>query len=408
MNRFYVYISKITKCEITYDVLKTELISENKSYYHMKLYECDDIFLLKIDKISKNLHSLIESVDVIIHNIDYVVILKNTLEVICYREIPIFLENNDYILNNWEKLDIYTNYIGAYVSVIGYNNKKYCVTTCRTTPLSLLETNKCLFNIFKDVPIEENSYADFIIISGKLKKMVSSVYPDRTVVEIKKNDKIVCKKVNFSCPDELFFELEEIEIIDSINKRLSIAGYVFHNRETDEILFTETKIYRNINSKLPLFDNCDISYIELYKNDKLTEIVTYMSFYPSEIIKRINLSLKTIAKELLNLYHMTRNKENKELYGILPQSYKHMIYMIHKIFIEARNKETVIPMDEFDEKKTISFEDIYLFVKKSNIDNILDIYRDRNDLINKAMDFKDKKIFHTDCIHTTTQIKLMF
>lgn len=123
MNRFYVYISKITKCEITYDVLKTELISENKSYYHMKLYECDDIFLLKIDKISKNLHSLIESVDVIIHNIDYVVILKNTLEVICYREIPIFLENNDYILNNWEKLDIYTNYIGAYVSVIGYNNK---------------------------------------------------------------------------------------------------------------------------------------------------------------------------------------------------------------------------------------------------------------------------------------------
>ena len=90
---------------------------------------------------------------------------------------------------------------------------------------------------------------------------------------------------------------------------------------------------------MPYYSNINKCFIDLYKNDNLCFIINYMSQYTSEIINRVNSSIKTLSKEILNIYHFTRNKENSELYNILSNNYKTILFDIHKIFIYFRKNE---------------------------------------------------------------------
>jgi hypothetical protein len=152
-----------------------------------------------------------------------------------------------------------------------------------------------------------------------------------------------------------------------------------------------------------------------------------MSPYPSDIIKRVNFSIKTLSREFLNIYHVTRKKANAELYNILSNNYRTILFDLHKIFIYTRKSEegvvtkinNIINSDEeFNEKKSLNHDIIYKYLKKINIGLLCDIFIDRIELLNKIqnitidmnnvrMNCNEFKILFTDCIHTKTMSHLL-
>ena len=161
--------------------------------------------------------------------------------------------------------------------------------------------------------------------------------------------------------------------------------------------------------------NINKAYLELYKNDNLKFIINYMSPYSQEIIKRVNLSIKTLSKEFLNIYHITRKKLNPDLYNILSNNYKTILFDLHKIFIYTRKQENNDEnSDEFFMiKKSLTHDIIYKYLKKININLLTQIYIDRLQLINDIptikididnmkFDTNEFKILFNDCINTKT------
>ena len=122
-----------------------------------------------------------------------------------------------------------------------------------------------------------------------------------------------------------------------------------------------------------------------------------------------------ISKEFLNIYHITRKKSNSELYNILSNNYKTILFDLHKIFIMVRqNEKNIENSDEFFFiKKSLNHEIIYKYLKKININLLSQIYIDRLQLIenmskikididNMKFDTNDFKILFNDCINTKT------
>ena len=62
-----------------------------------------------------------------------------------------------------------------------------------------------------------------------------------------------------------------------------------------------------------------IGYLQLYQKDLLLNYLPFESDYSVDILKRINISLKTISEEILNLYYFINNSNN--IFDILPDIY---------------------------------------------------------------------------------------
>ena len=142
----------------------------------------------------------------------------------------------------------------------------------------------------------------------------------------------------------------------------------------------------------------------MYKSDNLNFIINYITLYPSEIIKRINLSFKTLAKEYLNLYHLTRKKGHPEIYDQLDTDNRKILYELHNKFILARNDE-IKSDEEFIDKKSLNVDIVYKYIKRIELNILEHIYLNRNELIKKIKSvFNDEnfKIFIEDCINTKT------
>ena len=134
-----------------------------------------------------------------------------------------------------------------------------------------------------------------------------------------------------------------------------------------------------------------------------------MSQYTSESINRINNSIRTLSKEILNIYHFTRNKQNSVLYNILSNNYKTILYDIHKIFIYFRKneiKENKEDKEDIDlNLSNINVDIIYKYLKKINTDLLINIYIDRTELIKNI---KNIEINYNKFNSTPNQFKIIF
>ena len=153
-----------------------------------------------------------------------------------------------------------------------------------------------------------------------------------------------------------------------------------------------------------------MNYLQLYQNNKLGDVLLYLHKYPADVIRRINMSIKILSKELLNIYHLTRKKQNSDLYEILPQSYKKSLYDLHKIYVDQKFGEFSTKFHELlIEKKSISVDIVYNYVKDLLTTNLLQIFSDREILINQLNKINHDLtgIINVDNIDILTQIKLM-
>ena len=151
---------------------------------------------------------------------------------------------------------------------------------------------------------------------------------------------------------------------------------------SDEILFSieivddDIKNYLFFHSEEELY----LKYIEIYTNNKFYKIGSYLSKYFEKTLHLIDDSFKTLSKEILNIYHLTRNKKNNNLYSKFKLVYKKILYDIHKIYIELKKND----IDEI-KKISIGINNINIYLKSLSSENIKELLIEREKII-KQMD----------------------
>jgi hypothetical protein len=220
--------------------------------------------------------------------------------------------------------------------------------------------------------------------------------------------------------DELLMGLYRANESDMTYRKLTTRGYLMKIRnggdEATSINF-ETDLYTSINKYFKNKKNIHQVYLELYQKDRLNDILPYITSHYTDIVRRINMSLKTLAKEILNIYFMTRNHKNDKLYDSLPKIYKDTLFNLHKVFIVKRD-EDMHNADEMGliEKRSLTVDNVYGYLKGLNALNLVKVYLDRNKLlvdIKNITELNDEshnelsEIMDDNCINTFTQSTLM-
>jgi hypothetical protein len=244
---------------------------------------------------------------------------------------------------------------------------------------------------------------------------------DKHVNIINSNVPYLSKKLKyFSCLDELQISLETECNNDMLNKSLSFGGYFlkipysYNNRRQYICCVIRSNLYKYILSVLPKNENKYISYLELYQRNELSDVITYIHKYPNDVIRRINMAIRTLSKEILNIYHLTRKKQNFILYNSLTKRYKKVLFELHKIYVTQKHKELNTKHSKTEilliEKKSISVDVVYDYLKLINVNDLIQIFKDRNEIINILTNEKYKldNIFNLNDIYIVTQIELMF
>jgi hypothetical protein len=164
-----------------------------------------------------------------------------------------------------------------------------------------------------------------------------------------------------------------------------------------------TNIYKFILCNLPKNKNQYWNYLELYQCNKLYDILPYVHKYPYGTIHRIHNSIQLLSGEILNIYHLTRNKKNELLYNSLTKSYKSIIYDLHSTYINNKLRNKMM---------SIRFDNVYYYLKHTKPEILRQIFFDRKILIEKLLKtkFDIKRIISTndtDNIDLIIQTELM-
>jgi hypothetical protein len=396
------------------------------NYFNIKLKcsnilikKIDDLYILCINKISDNLLHSDDMINKILHNINYCIFNKDIT--FYYINLKKNIITKPYDLNiinefkkNWDNISVYEN-IGLNTIFFNYNNIIYFYDIYDNTiiPINTINYINNYFNKL-NLNITDKTIVNVNIILTKYTHLL--YYKNNDIIDnivINKNENIY-----FSCFDEFIFDLENISKQNETKKKITTNGYIIKYNNTEYIF--NTYIYQKINDLMINVRNINKTYLELYKNDNLKFVINYMSPYPQEIIKRVNMSIKTLSRELLNIYHITRKKLNPDLYNILSNNYRTILFDLHKIFIYARKKENECENsdDFFTIKQSMTHEIIYKYLKKININLLTYIYIDRLQLLNDIqnvkidvdnmkLDTNEFKVLFNDCINTKTMSVLL-
>ena len=378
---------------------------KNFSYDNIHIKTFFDLKLIYTSNLNYNLHHTNNLIDYVLHNIDFI-ITDDNYSIITYVKKNILLNdvNKHELINNWDKCVVSYNYIGLYTVFFIHNNKKYY---CIKYNIYKFENQPFTFindDIFKEDNLNKNVIHK-IIAYNKLKFILS--YDNSFNLIDKKVYDIETSNLKLDSYDELEdLHYKQIMFMEK-NKKLQNAGYIINYDGNKYILIN--KIYEKINSLLPKYNNLNKIYLDLYKNDNLNRVINYLTPYGYDVLKRINDSIKTISKEYLNIYHLTRKKSNPLLYDKMNTINKKILYELHTIFINTRKNEFIVN-DYFIDKKSLNVDIVYKYLKKLNIDILEQIYLDRESLIDSTKNTlpdKNFKIFFEDCINTKTMTYLL-
>jgi len=391
-----------SKIELFLKLIKSNNIANISNIHNIYINEYHNLKLIYTSNLFENLHHSNEIVDYIIHNIDFIITDSN-FNIITYVSKNLFINSSikNELCINWDKCSIYYNYIGLYTIFFIHDNIKYYfikykIDKFENSPFKFVDNN-----IFDNY----NSPIHKIVCYNKLKFILS--YDSSFNIINKKIYNLDSPKLKFNSYDELEdLHYKNINITER-NKKLFNGGFILIYNGQKYILLN--KIYEKITEILPKYNNINKIYLDLYKNDKLNKIINYLTPYYYDVLKRINYSMKTIAKEYLNIYHLTRKKSNPQLYEKMSNTNKKILYELHTIFINTRKNE-YLTNEYFIDKKSLNVEIVYKYLKKLNIEQLEQIFIDRDNLIeitkNVLYDI-NFKIFFEDCINCKTMSYLL-
>ena len=378
-----------------------ELIKTSK-YENIHIKNYNNIKLIYTSNLYQNLHHSNEIIDFVIHNIDFIIIDDN-YNIISYVKKNLQLTDviKEELNANWDKCSVNYNYIGLYTIFFIYKGekyycKKYDVGSFYDSPFKFIDDS--IFDNYTE-PIHK------IVAFNKLKYILS--YDLSHNIIDKKIYDLSAHQLKFNTYEDLEdLHYKNINFAER-NKKLNNAGYIIHYNDNKYILIN--KIYEKINMIIPKYNNINKIMLDLYKNDNLNKIINFLTPYSYDVLNRINYSMKTLAKEYLNIYHLTRKKSNPLLYDKMSNDNKKILYELHNIFINTRKNEFMID-DYFIDKKSLNVDIVYKYLKKLNIEVLENIFLEREKLIDATKNIlsdKNFKIFFEDCINTKTMSYLL-
>lgn len=430
--------------QTTFDDLKTELLKtngeENIPVHNLQLKEDNDLCLI-YNTSFKETNNKDQNVSDLENSCRSIVIEKNTLKPIVTQfnrilyndETMKFLEGKD-----WSHITVQRCYEGTLLTVFNHNDTWYVTTRrCLNAKDSTWVAGNSYYDMFteamKDIftfdELNKNLCYHFVLVHSKNKNIVSYTWLGKEYAELfhvmttekytlkeidhKINDNVRrVEEVEFDSLDELIADLTTQNNTDVKYQKVTTEGYILryyfgevHNSPFMNMKL-QTEIYSTLMNLKPNNSNIHQCFLELYQKDKLNDFLPYFTRYGGEVVRRLHNSMKNIAKEVLDLYHATRNKKNEELYNALTSVYKKCIYEIHGRYISTRKQDFTDGVDTktVEVPRAINVYDVYNYLKALPNKDLRQLYFDRIKLLeNPVCTFLNKK-----CISTMTQSSLMF
>lgn len=348
-------------------------------------------------------------------------------------------------------ISCYTNHTGSYIVLFFCNGDWMFYFECKVYKLCV-ENHAVLYDHIKNNigKLNKNYCYHCILVDTRLRIPLQTQIDDKfmSIIKINKkytlqelhhpiHDKIMPpdifvenKRLYFSCFDEMDFYLEELNNINTKYRKLFHRGVIVKIKidENDPLYVTyDTCTYKRLKNMIP--DNMSIheAHLHLYQNDKLNTMLQYVEESDNQtmIVTRINLSIVTLGREILDIYHLTRNRENPSLFNILSQSYCTVIHNLHGRFIEKKNKyiakmnarkNEVNESNMSDvEKISITTEDVYTTLKNMETQTLVELFIDREKLKNQIKTIREREHNYDyriiniikNCNSTNLQAKLL-
>lgn len=439
-------IDRLPESPTTFEQLKNQLKStdaDGKLRHALAIKELNDLAIIYHDDVS-NYHPLDQ---------ECFEWERNTRSVVWDKErmLPIASQHSRVVYNDeaiellskadWSKVTVSPCYEGTTVLVFNHGGKWYVTTRrCLDANESTWIKSKSYRQMF-DESIDgkftlddlnpDNCYFFVllhhlnrnIVTYQHLPKLYKEVVHLMTVkkytmdeVDYAVNDKVsVSPTLSVSNLDELLDMLDKLSNQDELNRRVSSEGFIVRlydgevGKSTYTVLKLQSGIYQMLLKMKPNNSNIHQSYLELYQNDKLRDFLVYFQGNKIEIIKRINLAMRHMATEILNLYHGTRKQKNPEVYKALLDNYKKVLYELHGLYIE--NKKNMIDNNQgtfnkdIEKNCSITVHDVYHYLKGMPADKLRQLFIERWTMIAHS---HGDQFFDEDNMHIKIQTLLMF
>lgn len=411
---------------ITFDKFKEKLLEQHGESFGLK--DNDDLFIIYSNK-----QNPIYDTSDVAFNYKSVVYDKTNFNPIVtqYNNVIYNDEAIKYVQNvNWENITVQKCYEGTLIIVFNHNGKWYTTTRrCLDANESIWIKNNSYGQLFSDAidgkftfdDLDVNYCYHFVLVHHKNKNIVS--YRDldvdyKNVYHILTTEKYSMKEVAFKVPNVNIVEEEHFENMDVLLTKLNdhnrddvtsqlitFEGYILKHY-TGEVhnspfitLKLQTKLYETLLRYKPNNSNIYQCFLELYQQDKLNFCIPFflqrLDGITSEncglLINCVHVAFRNLAKELSTLYFMTRKKNNKDMYDVLPSSYKKVLFGIHGIYLN-NNTIPISPYAIYNYMKFMPSKDLrYLFLERQQM-------------------MKDDKFtfINRNCNHTSTFTDKMF
>lgn len=415
---------------------------KNNILTNLEFIEKKHFIIVKTQDISENLRHANNILDRVLHQTKICVIDKTNYKPLIYIDKPIRYINTEFIHNKnsylksyvYDKIQnfttkefdrdiisIYNNYIGSYIVLFNHDNIwKF-----------LFLNNIYIFNIKNHYILYTHLYEHInkldkdlcyhlLLVDTRIRNLITSPFDNNYVVLIKTTQKYTLnenfnnpydffttnKKIYISCMDELNLYLETLDTNNISMKKIAYKGLIMKiNIDINDSIYIrfDTDTYKNLLHIIPKGLSLHEIYLYLYQNDKLSDILQYINDTATDIIKRINISIGTLSREILDIYHMTRNQNNGILYNLLPHSYRQILYYLHRDYIEQKNN-----MNTDNIKISITVDNVYNKLKEVDTKLLATLYKDRTNLDTcmSQSGYNSQKILKI-CVYTQIQSKLL-
>lgn len=436
MVKFINNLKKSTP-NFTVNDFKDIITKKEDSVYYLNFKEDDDLIMVYYDNLPKGGEA--PTSYALENNTRSCILEKDTLKAVATQFNKI-IYNEDTIKYldkyNWDKVIVEKCYEGTTILVYHHKDKWYVSTRrCLDANDSTWVKYKSYREMFDEAIKDKFDYADldknycyyFILLHHKNKNIVNYSYLGDEYVEIihtmtvekytiKEVDYTINSKVSktdiiqFASKDDMLKSLCDIDDDNKTKKKITTEGFIIkaYSGEVKTSPFTMLKVQTDIYQKLmklkPNNSNTYQSYMELYQKDKLKDYLVYFNKYSNLIIRRIHLSMRNISIEILNLYHNTRKKQNENVYNILKEQYRKVLYGLHGIYIQMR-KRGFHDEIQMETQKSVTIHDVYFYLKSLPPDQLRQLFYERLELIKEG---SIDAYINKDCLCTKTITVLMF
>jgi len=441
---------------------------ENKSsvFNNINFIMKNEYLIISTNEISESLRHIDQDLDRVLHQTKYAIFDKDYLPIVYVEksikgsDLSYTKNSNSYIksyvydklpefdLNEFDKssVKIVKNHIGSYVVLFFHNNKWNFFYNMNILELKYSNHPLLYEHIGSNInKFNKDLVYHIIIIDKRLRKLIvpyiitkeedgrrSEYTHNNHIVLVKTTKKFTLeeipienkindneylihdclvkdKRIYMSCMDELNMNIEELDIVNSNMKKLINRGYLvtINYGKYDSITINyETYTYKRLINMIPKGMSIHETYLKLYQQDKLSQFLQYISDTHIDIVKRINMSMSTLSREILDIYHMTRQKKNSQLYKLLPHTYKQLLHQLHGDYIAQKNDisdqsslniQNDNIYDDFKIKKkspintsskvSISVDNVYTKLKTLDINVLRDLYKERDQLIENITNY---------------------